>query len=189
MNETVDDFKKGISIGVFDLETTGLNADFGYILCGSVLNAHTGEVQTIRIDDPRNPDKNSDKWAVKEIIKMLGKFDLIVGWYSEKFDVPMLNSRAIKHRLKTLNNPYRRDLWYTSRFKLKLRSNRLAVVGEFLFGKTVKDAITPSVWNGAIRGQKKDLDYVVHHCEKDLKETLRVYKRLLPLVPKRLRKK
>lgn len=190
-NQNVDDLKKGIKVGVWDIESTGLNADYGYILCVSVLDANTGKITTIRIDDSRNPDKGSDKWVVKEAIRVLESFDLLVGWYSCKFDHPMIDTRALKHGLKPMDRttgPFRRDLWFTSRSRLKLRSNRLAVVGEFLFGKTVKNAITPQYWNGAIRGEKKALDYVVKHCELDLHETLRVYKKFLPMLPTRLRR-
>lgn len=183
-----DDFHKGLRLGVWDIETTGLNADYGYILCVCVLEPATGKTYTVRIDDPRNPDKGSDKWVVQEAIKLLNSFQLLTGWYTTRFDWIFLNSRAIKHNLRPPDVNFRRDLWFTSRNRLKIRSNRLAVVGEFLFGKTVKNAITPDMWNGAIRGEKKALDYVVNHCELDLKETLRVYKRLLPLIPKRLRK-
>lgn len=188
MDQTVDDFKKGLKMAVWDIESTGLRADYGYILCVGVLDGITGKKHMIRIDDPRNPDKKSDKWVVKEAIKVLNSYNLIVGWYTEKFDVPFINSRAIFHGLPPLIKEYRRDLWYTSKFKLKLRSNRLAVVGQFLFGKTLKDAITPDFFTGAIRGEKKSLNYVASHCLKDLQETLRIYKRLLPLIPTRLRK-
>lgn len=183
-----DDFHKGLKVAVWDIESTGLNADYGYVLCVSFLDIHTNKTVTVRIDDPRNPDKNSDKWVLKEAIKIMNSFDLLVGWYSCRFDHPFINTRALKHRLKLPQRNYRRDLWFTSRGQLKLRSNRLAVVGDFLFGKTKKNAITPKFWNGAIRGEKAALDYVVHHCELDLQETLRVYKRFLPMLSKRLRK-
>lgn len=194
MDQTVDDFHKDLRIGVWDIETTNLGADFGYIMCICVMDAHTKEIRTVRIDDPRNPDKNSDKWVVQEGLKMLNEYELLVGWYTAKFDRNFVQSRAVMHGLKPLRNgsywkvEYWRDLWYTSKFRLRLRSNRLAVVSQFLFGKTIKNAITEKVWNGAIRGEKKALDYVVHHCELDVRETLRVYKRLLPLISKRLRK-
>lgn len=191
INQNVDDLKKGVRVGVWDVESTGLNADYGYILCVCVLDVHANKIHTVRIDDPRNPDKNSDKWVVKEAIKLLNQFDVLVGWYTTKFDFPLLDTRALKHGLKPLNRAtgaFRRDLWFTSRSRLKLRSNRLAVVGEFLFGKTVKNSITPDFWNGAIRGDRKALNYVVNHCHLDLHETLRVYKRFLPLLPTRLRK-
>lgn len=183
-----DDFHKGLKIGIWDIETTGLNADYGYVLCICILEPDTGKIHTFRIDDPRNPDPSSDKWVVKEAIKCMNKFDLLVGWYTTRFDFPFINTRAIKHRLKPADRNFRRDLWFTSRGQLKLRSNRLAVVGEFLFGHSIKNAITPKFWNGAIRGEKASLDYVVKHCHLDLYETLRVYKRLLPVMSKRLRK-
>lgn len=183
-----NDFKRGLKVGVWDIETTGLNADYGYVLCVCVLDVGTGRIHTIRIDDPRNPDKNSDKWVIKEAIKLLDSFDLLVGWYTARFDWLFINSRALKHRLKLPQRNLRRDLWFTSRNQLKIRSNRLAVVAEFLFGKSIKNAITPDMWNGAIRGDKKALNYVVKHCHLDLHETLRVYKAFMPLLNKRLRK-
>lgn len=195
MNQSVDDLHKGLKLATWDIESTGLNADFGYVLCVCVYDVQTRQVRTVRIDDPRNPDPNSDKWVVDEAIKLLNEYELLVGWYSSKFDRNFLNSRAVMHNLRPnrrtgtfFTTEYWRDLWYTSKFRLKLRSNRLAVVSDFLFGKTIKNAITPDVWNGAIRGEKKALDYVVHHCELDVKETFRVYKRLMPLISKRLRK-
>lgn len=183
-----DDFHKGLRIGVWDIETTGLNADYGYVLCVCVLDPATKKIYTVRIDDPKNPDPTSDKWVVQEAIKLMDSFDLLVGWYTCRFDFPFINSRAAKHKLKFPDRNFRRDLWFTSRGQLKLRSNRLAVVEQFLFGKTTKNAITPEIWNGAIRGTKKALDYVVHHCHLDLGATLRVYKRFIPLISRRLRK-
>lgn len=192
LNRMVVDEKTGvlrpIRIAVWDIETTGLNADYGYALCVGVMDVRTGKCTTIRIDDRRNPDKTSDKWVVQEATKLLDSFDLLVGWYTCRFDFPFMDSRIAKHGGKFIERNFRRDLWFTSRSRLKLRSNRLAVVGEYLFGKSCKNAITPDVWNGAIRGDKQAIDYVVHHCELDLRETNRVYKRFMPLFGQKLRK-
>lgn len=186
LNRRIDG--KPLSIAVFDIESTSLQADFGYVLCVSILDVRKGTTTTFRIDDPRNKDQRSDKWVIREAVKKLNEYDMLVTWYGIRFDVPFLNTRAALHRLPFLQRNYHRDLWFTSRGRLKLRSNRLAVVGEFLFDKTVKNAITPQVWNGAMRGERKALNYVVHHCELDLKETLRVYQRFMPLFPERLRR-
>ncbi len=37
-------------IAIFDLETSGLEGDVGRILCGSVMNAATGEMKSFRND-------------------------------------------------------------------------------------------------------------------------------------------
>lgn len=177
-----------IRIAVWDLETTGLNSDFGYILTSGIRDFRTGKVTMLRIDDKRNPDKTSDKWVVKETIKILDSYDLIITWYGIKFDHPFLDTRAALHKLKFQDRNYRRDLWYSSRSRFKLRSNRLAVVGEFLFGKSGKNSITPKYWNKAIRGEKEGMDYVAHHNYLDLLETAKVYKRMMPLFAERLRK-
>ena len=189
MND-LDRYKDGnkLRIAIWDIETTGLNADYGYILCVGILNFVTGKIDLIRIDDKENPDKTSDKWVIQKAIKILNSFDLLVGWYTIRFDHPFLDTRAAKYGLEFQKRNFRRDLWFTSRNRLKLRSNRLGIVGQFLFKQTLKDSITPEVWNGAIRGDKKALNYVANHCRKDLKETERVYRRFMPLFPDKLRR-
>lgn len=186
--DDLDDFHKGISIGVLDIESSGLNADFGYVFCVCIYDPINKVIHTFRIDDPRNPDPKSDRWVIREAIKCMNKFDLLVGWYSSRFDFPFINTRAMKHRIKPPVKNFRRDLWMTSRAYLKLRNNRLFTVGQFLFGVSGKNALNPTIWNGAIRGEKPALDYVVGHCERDVVETAKVYKRLLPLISKRLRR-
>lgn len=186
------DLKRGLRIGIIDIESTGLRADYGYCLCVCIKEVLPGSLEgkthTIRIDDPRNPNPNSDRWVIKETFKLMNQFDLLVGWYSSQFDFPFLNARAIKYRMKPAKKQYRRDLKFVASSNFKIRNNRLATWDEFLFGKNSKTRITPDFFNGAIRGEKKALDYVVKHCEIDVRETERVYKAMLPFMGEKLKK-
>lgn len=183
-----DDFNKGLSIGVLDIETTGFNADYCYCFCVCIYDPINNKMHTFRIDDPKNPDKESDRWVVKEAIKCMNSFDLIVGWYSSRFDIPFLNSRALKFRLNPPVRNFRRDLCFNARGSLKLRNNKLFTVGQFLFGQSGKTVINPKIWNDAIRGKRPALNYVVKHCELDVIETAKIYRRMLPLIGRRLRR-
>lgn len=165
---------------ILDIETTGLRADFGYTLCACLYNPFTEEMQTFRVDDSKDP--LSDRELTRDLIKAMNQTQLIITWYGANFDIPFINTRALKHGLKPPIRNYRRDLWYTSRYNLLLRNNKLYTVGQFIFGRSGKNAINPKIWNGAIRGERKALDYVVHHCELDVVETAKVYKKFTPFL-------
>lgn len=179
---------------IVDIEATALKADRGRILCVSVkpvappraAKKNLGRLfrpVTFRIDDPRNRyGKFNDKWVVEKTIEEMNRYKLIVGWYISRYDIPMLNSRAVKHGINPPQRNYRRDLWFSSRASLALSNNRLATVGNFLYGKSGKTFLDWDIWDRAGRGDREALDYIVEHCEKDVIETERVYKDFLPLL-------
>jgi len=183
-----NDLDKELRIGILDIETTGLQADFGYMLAACVKEVKkddlSGPVHILRIDDKRNSDVTSDKWLIRELIKLMNSFDLIITWNGSRFDIPFINSRALKFRMKPPLRKFRRDLYFVARANGRLRSNRLAVWDEFLHGKALKTPVTPSIWNKAIRGDKDALDFITDHCVRDVISTEKVYKKLIPLLGK-----
>ena len=181
------DLDKGLRVGVFDIETTNLKADYGYMLCICVNELFADGshcIHTLRIDDPRNPDKGNDKWLIRETVKLLNKFDLLVGWNTSGFDFKFVNSRAMKFRILPPARKFRRDLLFISRGNLQLRNNRLLTVDEFLNGKALKTFTTPKIHVASIRGEKWALDFIVKHCELDVISTEKVYKRFMPILGK-----
>ena len=183
------DFKSDLRIGVFDIEATDLDAQYGYMVCVSILEPLDDigkgyKIHTLRIDDPRNPDKNSDKWLVKEVVKLLNSFDVLIGWNSSQYDIPFINTRAWKHRLTPPKRNFRRDLLFFIRANGRLQSNRLKAWDEFLMGQANKTRITPKYKYGCIRGEKWAINFYVDHCERDVVATFRIYKRFMPLLGK-----
>lgn len=174
-----------IRIAIVDIEATELKADRGHLLCVSIKevlpNSLKGKVVTIRIDDKRNKaGVFNDKWVVQEAIKECDKYDLLVGWYSSRYDFPFINTRAQKYHTKELDKEFRRDLCLSARGKYCLTSNRLANWGKFLFGKSGKTFLDFDIWKAADRGDKKAIAYICDHCEADVIETERIYKRFMP---------
>lgn len=179
-----------IRAAAFDIESTALEAGNGYMLCACIKEIRpdnlNGKTHTFRIDDyAGGRAKFSDKDLVADVNKCLDSFDLIVGWYSSRFDFPFVNTRSLKHRIMPPRKNYRRDLCLCARSFGKLRNNRLATWDKYLHdGKTEKTFLDFDVWIQAMRGDKKSLNYIVTHCEADVLVTEKVYKRVMPLLGK-----
>lgn len=186
----MNDLKRGLRIGVLDIESTDLNAEDGRILCAcikTVLPGNLGGETFVTQVSPKDftvKDGWNDKRVVKELVKAMDSYDLILTWYGSQFDIPFINTRATFHRIKVPTKNFRRDLCFVARGSFKLKNNRLATWGGFLFGKSGKTKLKWALWLRAMRGCMESVKYIVDHCEKDVLETERIYKRFLPVLGK-----
>ena len=183
----IPELYKNLKVAMFDIETNGLRGDYGKIVATSVKPLDK-TAKVFRIDDVGNKDMFSDKWVVRETIKELNKFDVLVTWYGSRFDFPFINTRALRNRLLPPVKNYRRDLWITCRFNFKLARNSLEHAHRFFFGYSNKTHTTPDMWDKILRGDKRALHWVEAHVRVDVKETEDLYKLFAPLYPKKLRK-
>jgi len=166
-------------VGIFDLETSGLNADFAYIFSYSILDDTDGKVYG-RVLTPREVRSSVfDKNLVVEMCRDLKKFNRIVVHYGgdRRFDAPFARTRAIKYGC---DFPLYKDIWVTdtwlmSKNKLKLRSNRLAVICEFFGIEAKTHPLTPDVWQTASAGNGKSLEFIWTHNVEDVTSTQKVY--------------
>lgn len=165
-----------VDIAIFDLETSGLNADYGIILCG-VIMPFRGKPESFRLDQYASygRDRANDKKVVQEISDRLEDFDIWVTYNGKRFDVPFLNTRRVAHGLPKLSATKHIDIYWQARYKLKLHSCRLESVQEFLGLEVKKTRIDAKHWARALAGYKKDMDYIVDHCVKDVKVLEDVY--------------
>jgi len=147
-----------------------------------------GEKQThvVAINDfPEfKKDRTNDKYVVMSARDILEKAPVWVGWYSRKFDIPFINSRLVYHGRPTV--PVRSasqhiDGWYTAKYQMRLHSNRLASVSDFLELRR-KTPVTAKMWNRAKAGYEDGIQYVVDHCKADLKVTEDAYLKIRPLI-------
>ena len=168
----------------FDIETSNLNANYGYMLCGAWKVLGEKKVNIAKISDSPGfeKDKTNDKYIANELRKALSEMDILVGWYSSKFDLPYINSRLLYHKLPVIapNTPHI-DCWRLARYKMRLNSNRLQSVTEFL-GEKDKTPLNGPIWIKAMAGDKKSLSYVVEHCKVDVEVLERAYMRMRPLM-------
>lgn len=158
----------------FDIETTNLNASIGRILCASMLVRdysdwdRDGTMKTY-------VDRKTDKKIAVKIRDFIERFDYVVTYYGTGFDIPFINTRLLIHGERPLKAIRHIDLYYTARNVLKLHSNRLAVVGETLFGESGKTKLMGPIWDAAASGDKASMKYIVEHCEADVMELEKVF--------------
>lgn len=176
--------KKDSKILFWDIETTNLSANFGFIVCVGFKRLGEATKVVSIADYPKSFAKKhyNDFFVVQEAKKIIEASEVICTHYGSRFDLPFLNARLIKHGLTPVppDIPHI-DTWRISRYKLQLNSNRLATIAEY-FNLGTKSPVTSDAWLGAMSGDQKSIDYVVKHCKLDVDILERVYMKLRPLI-------
>ena len=175
-----------MKIAHLDLECSNLNADWGVIICGCIKwdnGKSKGKLESFRMTDYDQKDMMDDSGVCMAMRDALDTADMWVSWYGAKFDIPYLQARLLNHGEKTASTltPHV-DLWRTSRYQLKVSSNRLANVQRFFKLKASKTPIDQGVWFKAIAGHSPSMNEVVKHCKEDVKMLEEMYHIFLPLI-------
>jgi len=118
--------------------------------------------------------KGNEKTILTKISKVLSNADVIVFHNGDKFDLPKLRTRIIKHGLPPLlpfNRQNSRDTLKLARKYFKFSSNRLDYLGEFL-GVGRKISVPKGLWKTALLGKPKDrkaaIDIMSKYCGGDV---------------------
>ncbi len=171
-------------IGFLDIETSNLDADFGIIIsyCIKVKGENKIYQGVINKDDLKRNE--IDKRIVKKLVNDLNNFDTIVGFYSTRFDLPYIRTRALVCKIPFPNygTIKHKDIYYISRNKLKLHSNRQESVCRTILGTTEKTHLISKYWIGALRGDEQSLRYILDHNKKDVFDLERIYDKLIYFV-------
>lgn len=180
--------KNDAKIIAWDIETTDLTANWGWILSAAWadLNPNNNpnrKVSHIRIDSYKgyNSDRTNDKPLLVDLANALSEADVWVTWYGDRFDIPFVNTRLLVHGQSVLPTIPSVDGWRAARNHLKLTSNRLANLSE-LFGADRKTPVLATQWQRARAGHKDGLDYVVEHNIKDIVVLGEVYDLIRPVI-------
>ena len=160
----------------FDTEFCNLNANFGYLICGSWKVFGEKKIRSVISYKPWE-----DKKIVKKLCEVLTEADLIVTWYGTYCDLPYIQSRLLYHNLHPMPPVPHVDGWWIARKKMRLHSNRLDSVAGFL-GLPQKVPVTTRQWTEAYMGKRSAIDYLKVRCEQDVKLTEQVYERIRPLL-------
>ena len=165
----------------FDIESTALNATFGTILCIGYKFLGDPKVHVPTIMDYAKKGMRDDRGLVERFAKIYDWADYSVGHYSSRFDLPMIRTKLLKYGFPPLAPKPHLDTWWIARRELKLHSNRLAVLQDFLGCKASKTPLKPDDWLSAALGDKKALKYIVEHCKFDVLVLEEVFLKLRPL--------
>lgn len=179
----IDTKRMSAKILFWDLETTNLNANYGYVLAFGYkfLGDKTPTVKTIAEYNSFKKSVIVDKELLQEAFVVLSQADMWVTWYGKRFDVPYINARLLKYNLGFLPPIPHVDGWEIARKKLRLNSNRLQSVSEFL-GLANKTPVLGDQWIAAAAGSVKGIKYVADHCRRDVDILEQAYLKLRPLM-------
>lgn len=171
----------------YDIEASGLTADFGIVLTfGSKIVGDGRRVEILNILDYLDESKDlirAEKRLLKDITKRMLGADVWLGHFSTYYDLPFLNTRLLYHQLPVLPANYAQiDTWKISRNRLKLRNNRLVTIQGFLKLEDEKNSIKPEQWLRALGGHRASMAYIVEHNRRDVLVLEQAYERLKPLV-------
>ena len=176
---------KETKLGFLDIEASNLDADFG-IMLSYCIKEHGKDGKTYyNVLNPADIKKakagDEDKHLVQQCVADMLKFDQIVGYYSTRFDIPYIRTRALMCGVKFpfYGSIKHIDLYYMLRHRFKLSSNRLENACRCIIGKTEKTRIENRFWRGGVRGDKHSLAYILDHNIKDVTDLEKLYDKVI----------
>lgn len=172
---------------VFDIETSGLDANRGHIICAAAKWVGQKDVITWRIDatpkygtTPRS--FFDDSLIVKGLIPLMEEADVVIGHYASRFDVPYVTTRAIANGVAPPGPVTVVDTWSAARSGLKLARNDLGSVGTLFRVKHQKGHIPWPEWEVARYGDTKAISKLLAYNVQDVRSTEEVYLKLRPII-------
>lgn len=168
-------------IGVFDIETSNLKADIGYMLGWAIYYPHEEKVVSSFINKKEIADLSLDKRICKELAKELENVDILMGYYSTNFDIPFTRTRFLMNKVKGFpkyGTMRHIDCYYFARGKVATSRKSMGAIAEAL-GLQEKTHEPKSVWNKARLGDAKSLAKLRAYNENDVIVTWQIYQELL----------
>ena len=136
--------------------------------------------------DPKSSNrylKYCDKSVVESLVAEMDKADLIVGQNGDRFDIPWLRGRAMKHGVPMDHSYQSFDTLKKSRHYMNLNSNRLDYLGEFYLSGGKVETGGFQLWLDCMFGCPKAMQKMQTYCEGDIDLLREYYKHLIKYVP------
>lgn len=166
-------------LGFVDIEASNLSATFGYIMSYCIKEA--GGKILERVLTPGEIKKHIfDKELMRNFIADARQFDRLLGYYSTKFDIPFLRTRAVywEFLFPLYAEIKHTDVYYIVRNKFNLHRNRLETACEFFDIPCKAHRLNPSIWQRAMSGEKKALNYILQHNREDVTSLEALYNKV-----------
>ena len=145
-----------------------------YIICASWKWSDESTVHSISVD-PKSP--KDDRHVLAKMLNVFAEADGVVAHYGDGFDTPFINTRLAFHRIKPLAPAVQIDTYKMAKRKFLFNSNKLDYLGQYL-GFGAKTSIGYSTWLGCMKGNKKDIEYMVKYNKRDVILLEKVYNTL-----------
>lgn len=158
-------------LGFLDIEASNLNGDFGYILSYCIKEEY-GKILEYVLEPNEIRSYIFDKNLSQKLVNDINKFDrLIVYWgKNRRFDIPYVRTRALHWDVSfpAYKELYVQDAYDIVRPYLKLHRNRLETACEYFDIPAKAHRLNPEVWQKAMAGDKKSLNYILEHNREDV---------------------
>lgn len=177
----------------FDIETTALDAvGAGILLCVVFQDYDTQEQTVFRVDEYRCK-LGKEIPVLKDVIAHLEKYQMVVGHNVIKFDLNFLFTRCVRLGLDFKPNPFvydtlkafRRTGLLTVQNAFGKPSAGLDMIVDALDGVQEKTKIYPASWWESVwdsKGARKQaMNFIVEHCQADVKMNASIYPQLLAM--------
>jgi len=168
-------------VGYLDIECTGLNASWDYIISYAIKFKDKILGRVLNPREVRNW-KILDKNLMTEFSKDVEQFDrLVVYWGKDRrHDIPFLRTRCLKWGI---NFPLYREVYVTDCYdiaknKLSLHRYRLENVADFFKIPAKQHRLDPEKWQKAKLGDKQSLRHIWLHNQEDVITLEGVYEKL-----------
>jgi len=167
----------GPTIAYWDLETTYSSQP--RLLSGASVDGFGN----LEVWDQREivgrEDWLNDRDMAVSIRDYLEGFDIICGWNSKLFDVPVLNGRLARWGERPLRAQMHLDLMYYAGGQfMRIGSKALKSVSEFFDSPHRKTPLSPLIWDKADHGDEEMYDLIIEHNISDVWVTRDVYPHL-----------
>lgn len=160
---------------VFDLETFSLDRGWGVLMVGSILlygNGGEPEQYTFDLRDTqawKEGRRSDDSELGARILKVLNEAHILIAHNGLNFDIPYLNSVALKYGMPRLSKKLI-DPVQIARQKYRIGSNALGSLTSFLGLPEDKMPVSSDVWRTALfDGNEASWRTLRERCESDVR--------------------
>ena len=174
----------GFRIAFYDLETT--YSSWTTIFCMSVADEF-GNVKTLSLETHKGKTWMDDSKLVKAIADELSKYDILVGWNSKMFDLPIINARLLETGERPIGTQMHSDLmWYATGRHMRAGRRSLENISKYFRTNNSKTPLDVRLWQEAERRHTKEgkqaFNTIVEHCEADVLVLRDVFAKMKPLL-------
>lgn len=107
-NKTFDLYFKNMSLGVFDIETTGLNPSYCFLILSGFMIIKDSKATFIQYFAENLDD---EKEVLTKTFQLLSSLDIVLTYNGKHFDMNFIEKRRLKYDLPFYKTPYILDLY------------------------------------------------------------------------------
>ncbi len=159
----------GFNIGFFDIESTFSTQP---IVLYAAIADQFGRIEEFRKGDNIVDDRD----LVEAYTARLEEYDILVGWNTTLFDIPVIRGRNMFYGQPPLDPHMSIDLMYkASGAAARIGRRSLQSVSEYYNVQNRKTPLSVRIWDRAMSGEEEAYELIVEHCNADVLVTRDVF--------------